>query len=156
MSEDELSSAANRLLAGFDFARATAASDEAHRREIEGLLRSVLDVVDSLEALERHTRELGDNTLHKTIERVVAQAHGVLERAGVERLDSVGKALDLSNSEVVEVRADGQHAEDTIVEEIVRGYRWRNRLLRQAKVAISRDEGTRPIGGTSSGRESDR
>ena len=146
MSEDELSSAAERLLAGFDFARATAASDEAHRREIEGLLRGFLNVVDSLEALERHTRDLADASLHKTIARIVTQVHGMLEQAGVERLDSVGTALDLNNSEVIDVRADGGVADDTIVEEIVRGYRWRNRLLRQAKVVI----------GTSSGRESDR
>jgi molecular chaperone GrpE len=142
MSDDDVASAAGRLLAGFDFARAMAASDEAHRRETEALLCSFLEVVDSLEALERHTSGHADDALHKTVERILGQAYGVLARAGVERLVLAGLALDLAYTEVVDVRVNDQHADDTVLEEIVRGYRWRNRLLRRAKVVISRNEGT--------------
>lgn len=139
MSDDELTAATDRLLAGFDFASAAAAAEKAHRAEVESLLRSFLEVVDSLDALAA----LSDDVVAargRTFERIRGQALRVLESAGVTPIVSTGSSVDLTCSEVVEVRADPDVPEDTVVEEIVRGYRWRDRLLRRARVAISRNE----------------
>jgi molecular chaperone GrpE len=142
MSEDEISAATDRLLAGIDFARATAASDEAHRLELERLLTGFLDVVDSLEALEVWSQTLVSDSAAgrgRSVERIRAQALRVLQGAGVEPIAAAGQPVDLTCSEVVELRSDPGVPVDTVLEVIVRGYRWRGRLLRRARVAISTD-----------------
>jgi len=151
MSDDEIDAVARRLLAGLDFAQVASASEEAHRREIDALLRVTLDIVDALEALEQRARE---QALHAPIARAVANAHRALAGAGLERLDLVGKPLDLATSEVVELRPGEAAMADVTVAEIVSGYLYRNRLLRRARVVVAHDGGT--ADDTSDGRESSR
>jgi len=144
MSDDDVTAATDRLLAGFDFARAAAVAEDAHRAEVERLLRGFLDVVDSLDALLAWSGSLEESeaatTRVRTIERIRDQALRVLESGGVTPIVSTGSPVDLTCSEVVEVRGTPGVPEDTVVEEVVRGYRWRDRLLRRARVAISREE----------------
>jgi molecular chaperone GrpE len=144
MAEEDIAAAADRILAGLDFARAASAAEAARRQELERLLGGFLEVVDSLEALEHWSAGAGDDlrwTLSGTIQRIRRQALEVLEQAGVEPLDCAGKPLDLSHSEVVEVRIGTGAAEDTVVEEVLRGYTWRGRLLRRPRVVIAREDG---------------
>lgn len=139
MSDDDLTAATNRLLAGFDFAGAAAAAEEAHRAETERLLRGFLEVVDSLDAFVALDGDVAAARA-KTIQRIHAQALRVLESAGVSSFPAAGKPVDLTSSEVVEVRADPAVPEDTVIEEVVRGYLWRGRLLRRARVVIARED----------------
>jgi molecular chaperone GrpE len=138
MSEDDVAAATDRLLAGFDFARAATATEEAHRAELQRLLSGFIEVVDSIEALEAWNRTVAEDLAAargRTLEKIRRQALRVLESGGVEPIISAGSPVDLATSEVVEVRVGG--VEDVVVEEIVRGYRWRGQILRRARVAIS-------------------
>lgn len=140
--DDDLASAADRLLASFDFARATEASARAHRIEMERLLLGFVEMVDSLDACIELARSSGNGAAFgTTVERIRGRALRVLEEHGVEAVIAIGQPLDLAHSEVVDVRTDETVTHDTVLEEIVRAYLWRGQLLRRARVIIS---GERP------------
>jgi molecular chaperone GrpE len=142
MSSDDLSlglEAMDRLIAaGFESARSTEAAERAHRQEIERLLRRFLDVIDSLgacAALSGH--DAAPQAVLSTIGRIRQQALRVVGEFGVEPIEAIGKPVDLTHSEVLDVRADSDAPPDTVIEEIVRAYMWRGQLLRRARVIVS-------------------
>jgi molecular chaperone GrpE len=61
-----------------------------------------------------------------------------LDKADVEPMNAAGMPLDLERHEVLAVRVDPSVPEDTVLEEALRGYLWKQRLLRRARVVISR------------------
>lgn len=140
----------DELLAGFDLARSASAAAAAHRREMETLLLSFLEVLDSLQALEARARELesADNPRIsvRAVTTIVKQAAQALEQAGAIPMNCEGQPLDLVLHEVVEVRRSDDMTPDTVVEEILRGYLWHNKTLRLARVAIAGDQGSRDTG----------
>jgi molecular chaperone GrpE len=141
VSNDDFGIAADRILAGFDFSMAKAAIENKHRSELKVLLDGMLGVVDSLDTLEAALNvepERGCARYLGTVGRIRRQALRVLVLAGVEPIESLGKPLDLATSEVVDVRDNGTNPDDTVIEEVVRGYLWRQALFRRAKVVITR------------------
>jgi molecular chaperone GrpE len=142
---EELPLPVDQLLAGFDFAQANAAAADSHRRELESVLLGFVGVVDSLHALEQRCRDLSESGLEHIPARaaaiIVKQALQALQRAGATPMNCIGQPLDLALHEVVDVRSVPGVAADTIVEEVERGYVWRNRTLRQAKVVIAGGHG---------------
>lgn len=156
MSRDDLFADADRFLAGFDFARMSAAQEEKHRRETEALLLGLIEIADSLRDLERHSGELvargHEEIPHKSVRLLVRKVLKLLAQAGVRPMNAVGEALDLNRHEVVEMRVGPSAADDVILEEIVDGYLWNDRTLRRARVVVSRPEaeesGESAVGGS--------
>ena len=63
---------------------------------------------------------------------------GVLEKAGLERIDALGKPFDPHEHEAV-AQEDGEG--DPVVFDILRsGYRLKGRVLRPATVRVTRSE----------------
>jgi molecular chaperone GrpE len=143
MSSNQDPFASVDLLAAFDFAQASSAADNTHKREMESLLLGFIEVIDSLRTLEMHFGELATTTTARIPVRgtslIVKNALKVIGDAGVTPMNCAGQPLDLLRHEVVEVRPAPGIAPDTILEEIQSGYLWRNRVLRLAKVAIAGD-----------------
>ncbi len=149
MPNDELDLDAERLLAAMDFAAMTALQQEKQRKEMVELLRGILEVVDSLEALETLCRELTESGQShvplRSVSVIVRQALQVLVRSGVAPMNAVGNKLDLDLHEVVAVSETSQWDADMIVEEMMKGYLWNGRLLRRAKVTVSNGGGQNQV-----------
>jgi molecular chaperone GrpE len=62
---------------------------------------------------------------------------GVLNRAGVTPIETAGKLFDPHLHQAVETVAATGHRDQEIVEELQRGYKLRNRLLRPAIVKVA-------------------
>jgi molecular chaperone GrpE len=133
----------SNLLAAFDFAQASAAAETAHRQEMEMLLLAIIEVIDSLQTLDAHYGDLAGTTGARIPIRgtgiIVKQALKAIAQAGVVPMNCTGQPLDLLFHEVIEVRSAANAAADTVLEEILRGYVWRNKVLRHAKVVIAGD-----------------
>jgi molecular chaperone GrpE len=143
MIDPELSASADRMLAALDFAGQSAQQSEQHRRQMASLLRGVIETLDSLQSLATHCRSLpaaGDpgGFPVKTIELIVKQLDREIQAAGATPMDAVGQPLDLERHEVVSVRHEPTCDDDTVLEETVHGYLWQDRVLRYAKVIVSR------------------
>ena len=104
-------------------------------RATEGLLEQLLPVLDSFELALGALTDAGDN-VRKGVELVYAELLGVLEKAGLERIDAEGKSFDPTEHEAV-LQEDGDG--EPIVADILRtGYRLKGRVLRPAMVKVAR------------------
>ena len=61
-----------------------------------------------------------------------------LERLGVEELDPLGKPFDPDQHEAMVVQPSAEHPENTVLAVVQRGYRVAGRVIRPARVVVSR------------------
>jgi molecular chaperone GrpE len=104
-------------------------------RATEGLVEQLLPVLDSFELA---MGALGDaeESVRKGVELVFAELLGVLERAGLQRIDAGGQPFDPNEHDAV-LQEDGDG--EPVVSDILRtGYRVKGRVLRPAMVKVSR------------------
>jgi molecular chaperone GrpE len=116
---------------------------EAHNRVVADVARKLLPVVDNLaRALEAEkTVEAGESKefrhfLHG-IELISKQLNDVLESLGIQPIAAVGERFDPHIHEAVVTEPSDKYEPDTVTEELARGYRIGDRLLRPAMVKVS-------------------
>ena len=108
-------------------------------RATEGLVEQLLPVLDSFElALKNFDAAGGADTesVRKGVELVYAELLGVLEKAGLSRVEAEGKPFDPNVHEaVMQEEGDGE----PVVTDVLRtGYTLKGRVLRPAMVKVSR------------------
>ncbi|HZO87823.1 MAG TPA: nucleotide exchange factor GrpE [Chthonomonadaceae bacterium] len=108
--------------------------DRLREQDREAILRDLLPVVDNL---ERALAAGESGNLRAGIEAVYRQLLAVLQRNGVQPIDDVGQPFDPAWQEVV-ATAQADAADGIVVEVVERGYRLGDRLLRPARVVVSR------------------
>jgi molecular chaperone GrpE len=120
---------------------------EAHNRVVGDIARKLLPVVDNLaraldaeKTVESHESREFRHFLHG-VELINKQLNDVLESLGIQPIVSVGERFDPHIHEAVVTEPSDQYEPDTVTEELARGYRIGDRLLRPAmvKVAARRD-----------------
>ena len=137
---DELLDTTRRLQADFENYRKRVLREQTAlvERATEGLLEQLLPVLDSFE-LAVHNLEAGDvdEKVRKGIELAFAELVGVLERAGLERIDAHGAVFDPNQHEaVMQDEGDGEpHVGDVLRT----GWRLSGRVLRPAMVKVTRN-----------------
>jgi molecular chaperone GrpE len=116
---------------------------EERERELglaaEDLLRKVITVADDFDrAIDARPADLADHAWAEGIAAIDRKLRGVLESEGVAAIDAgPGRAFDPREHEAIaNVPAPGRR-EGEIVEEVRRGYRLRDRILRPALVAVA-------------------
>jgi len=108
-------------------------------RATEGLVEQLLPVLDSFElALKNFDAAGGQDTesVRKGVELVYAELLGVLEKAGLSRVEAEGKPFDPNVHEaIMQEEGDGE----PVVTDVLRtGYTLKGRVLRPAMVKVSR------------------
>ena len=108
-------------------------------RATEGLIEKLLPVLDSLELalanLEAPDAE-GAESVRKGVELVYDQLLGVLEKAGLSRVEAKGKPFDPNVHEAV-MQEDGE-GEPVVTDVLRTGYTLKGRVLRPAMVKVTR------------------
>lgn len=109
-------------------------------RFVKGLLPT-LDAFDRILSVARDfpAGEEVDNWL-RSVESVYFRLAKALEGVGLVALKTVGKVVDLNLHEVVECRATKDHPHNTVISEFQKGYAFRGKLLRDAKVVVANNE----------------
>jgi molecular chaperone GrpE len=103
----------------------------------EDLIRSLLPALDSFERALRHRDESVPAAFYQGLELIYRELREVLGRAGLEPLDTTGQLFDPHLHQAVEtVNAPGRR-EHEIVEELQRGYKLKQKLLRPAIVKVA-------------------
>ncbi len=127
--DEEISRAKGRLEA-----------DYARKLELEKqkFVLPLLDVLDNLErALEAAAGSGSVDRLREGVEMTVSLFRSRLQELGVEPLPLEGKPFDPNLGEAIALVEVGEKELDgTVVEEVVRGYKLGDRLLRPAKVRV--------------------
>lgn len=109
----------------------------------EELIRDILPFIDNLRRAVGHAAPEADNDPKALVEGVdltLRELMRVLEKYGLEPIESVGRRFDPNLHEAM-MQVESETCEpQTVVEEFQRGYLLKDRLLRPARVSVA----TRP------------
>jgi molecular chaperone GrpE len=106
----------------------------------EQMARELLSVVDHLGLAIKHAAEAGDTNqgLRQGVELVHRQFLDVLEKFGIKPFKAEGEPFDPAKHDAVtQVEADGV-PENTVVQVFQEGYLYHDKVLRHAKVGVSK------------------
>jgi len=107
----------------------------------EGLLTKLVPVLDNFEmaiAAASASDGAANKSLQAGVSMIAGQLKNVLAEAGLEEIDAAGKKFDPNLHEAVSEVATTEVPEGHVAQQIRRGYRFRNRLIRPAGVTVAR------------------
>ena len=102
------------------------------------LIGRLLPVLDDLRSALEHKPAGVDEAWSKGLELGVRKLEEALSAHGLEPIVSVGERFDPKFHEAVGHEESEEHPEDTVVSELRRGYRIRDRVVRPSLVKVSR------------------
>jgi molecular chaperone GrpE len=132
-----------RTTADFDNFKKRAARErtEAVQFANSSLLQKLLPVLDSFEmalsALQT-AKDEKSSSLQTGITMVQSQLKNILAEAGLEEIDATGKEFDPTQHEAVSQQDTDDVPEGRVVQQIRKGYKLRERLLRPAAAVVAR------------------
>jgi len=98
----------------------------------EEIILKILPILDNLILATQHIKDDG-------LSQIIKQIEDFLKREGVEAIETVGKDFDPNLMEAVgEVPASAQESSGVAKEEVQRGYIMYGKLIRPAKVKITK------------------
>ena len=106
----------------------------------ENILREILPVLDNLERAVEHAGrdDNAQGVLFEGVRMTVDMFGRLIERFGVVPITTVGEAFDPSRHEAVGQIESAEHAPNTVVQELQKGYLLNDRLLRPAMVMVAK------------------
>ncbi|MEN6443473.1 MAG: nucleotide exchange factor GrpE [Methanoregula sp.] len=132
---DELNDRFLRLAADFDNFR----KRSAREREIYTLLANERFAVDILEVADNLERALKSDEAHlrEGVVRINQLLEDIMARHGVTPIDALKKPFNPAEHEAI-VHVAAPEDAGTVIDEVSRGYRMNDRVIRYAKVAVSK------------------
>src|SRR5271157_1952764 len=131
---------AARIQAEFEnFRKRNAKAQEEYREyALADALKALLPILDSLDnALKTNAASRED--FHAGIELIDKQFHDALAKLGVQPVPTEGEPFDPNVHQAIQM-VDTDKAEDNhVLDELQRGYRLKDRLLRPAMVRVARN-----------------
>jgi molecular chaperone GrpE len=134
---DEYLAHLQRTQAEFDNYRKRMLRDQtAHlERATANLIEQLLPVLDSFE-LALGSGGTDVERLRKGVELVYGELLGVLEKAGLQRIEALGKPFDPEEHEAV-MHVENEDGEPGVRDVVRTGYRLKGRVLRPAMVKVA-------------------
>jgi molecular chaperone GrpE len=148
------------LAAEFDnFRKRTQREKEDQEKVIKGkTISELLGVVDNFERARTQIKPTsdGENEIHKSYQGVYKSLVDSLKRLGVAPMRPEGKPFDPMYHEAMLREPTNEHPEDTVIEELIRGYLLDDLVLRHAmvKVAVPQEDSEASTSETTASSES--
>ncbi len=128
-----------RLQAEFDNARKRAVREQQEFREYAAadFIKNILPILDSF---ERALKAEGDSSdFRNGIELIYRQFQDALQKIGVQPIVSMGRPFDPRVHEAIEMVDTTEVPDHHVLDELQRGYKYKDRLLRPAMVRVARN-----------------
>lgn len=101
------------------------------------LIKGLLPVIDDLDrALLMSASNQDYETLNKGVEMIATKLHELIKKEGVEAVEALGKPFDPQFHQPLAVESS-EAPENTVIEELQKGYIMHGRLIRPALVKVS-------------------
>lgn len=132
---------------------------ESLRYANAGLVKAILPILDDLErtlaAVAEHKNDL--DALANGVKLTLDNFMKVLKDFGVRVIEASGKPFDPSQHEAVMQQPSSEHSEPTVLGEMAKGYLLHERVLRPARVIVSKpaESATGPSGEPGEGGRSE-
>ncbi|MBP6941633.1 MAG: nucleotide exchange factor GrpE [Syntrophorhabdaceae bacterium] len=105
----------------------------------EVLIKELLPVLDNLEMALDHTAKTEDyKGIYDGVKITFNEFLKVMEKAGVTRIEAVGKKFDPNLHEAFYQEEKEDVEPDTVLSEFQKGYLLNNRLMRPSRVVVSK------------------
>ncbi len=135
-----------RTTADFDNFKKRAAREkqDAIKYANESLLQKLIPILDNFEMAQSATQAAQTDaaqSLQTGVNMIHQQLKNALSEAGLEELDASGKAFDPNLHEAVSQQETNDHPEGQVVQQLRKGYKFRDRLLRPASVVVAKKPG---------------
>ncbi len=106
----------------------------------ESLMRQLIEVADNLErAIEHGAKDENCQGLLDGVQMTLKSFMGTFARFGAAPFESVGQGFDPNRHEAVVQEQSSEYPDMTVTREFQKGYTLRDRLLRPARVGVSRN-----------------
>jgi len=107
----------------------------------ERMIKDLLPILDNLErALQHSTNTGGAGALIEGVKMIYEQLLAGLEKYGVKRIEAVGQPFNPQLHEAMLLKESEDGEDGTVLQEFEKGYMLQDRLLRAAKVAVSKQK----------------
>lgn len=127
-----------RLLADFDNYRRRVEREngEAVRSGKREIILALLEVVDGFDRALQQTSE-ASSSLSVGVQILHRKLLGLFEAQGITPFKSLGEVFNPERHEAIGSLTSDQHESGVIVDELQRGYRWGDEILRPARVRVA-------------------
>ena len=128
-----------RLLADVDNMRVRNEKENAKMFDYgaSATLEKLLPVIDNFERALNSVKEEEKTPFEQGIEMIYKQLMETLEKLGVKPMDPVGKEFDPNLHNAVIHVEDENLGENTVVEEMQKGYMYKDTVLRHSMVKVA-------------------
>lgn len=128
-----------RAQADFDNARKRASREQQEYRDyaLSDTVKSLLPVLDSFDRALEHNAEASE--FRSGIELINKQLHDVLTKLGLRPIPAKGEPFDPHLHQAVEMVDTTEVEDHHVLDELQRGYKLKDRLLRPAMVRVARN-----------------
>jgi len=130
-----------RTQAEFENARKRAGKEQQDFRDyaVADAIKSLLPVVDSLERALQVRSDAAE--FRGGVELIYKQLQAALAKLSVNAIVSKGEPFDPHYHEAIEMVETSDAPDHQVIEELQRGYKFKDRLLRPAMVKVARNSG---------------
>ncbi len=105
----------------------------------ESLIYELLGAIDNFErAVESAEKKEDFKLLHQGVEMILKELHQILKRKGMSRIEALGAPFDPHRHEALAYVDSEEHPENTVVEEIQKGYFLEGKVIRPAVVKVAK------------------
>ena len=132
-----------RTTADFDNFKKRAAREkiESAQYASASLLQKLLPVLDNFEmalAAAQAAKEAKNDSLQSGVAMIQSQLKSVLTESGLEEVDATGKPFDPNFHEAVSEQESADVVEGNVLQQLRKGYKFKERLLRPATVIVAK------------------
>jgi molecular chaperone GrpE len=129
-----------RMQAEFDNFRKRNLREQQEFREyaLTDSLKQLLPILDSLDRAAK-TEGVSAEDLRSGVELIDRQFHDVLTKLGVEPIVAEGQPFDPSLHQAIQMVETREVPDNHVIDELQRGYRLRDRVLRAAMVRVAQN-----------------
>src|SRR2546421_11193002 len=122
--------------------RAAREKSEAIKFANENLLQKLIPALDNfdmaLAAVQSADGGAATQSLQTGVNMIYQQLKNTLIETGLEEIDATGKPFDPNLHEAVSQKETAEAPEGQVIQQLRKGYRFRERLLRPASVVVAR------------------
>ncbi len=111
----------------------------------ELFIQKLLPVIDDFERSLGHVDEAQDITAIKQgLKLIYDKLMKVLDEQGVKKIEAVGNPFDVDYHEALMQRPDDSVEPHTVLDEMEKGYTYKDKVIRHAKVIVSEEKSSEP------------
>ena len=130
-----------RKIAEFDNVkkRAERRAEESSKYAVEGVMKDIIPIIDSVERAIESTNESKDfDALSEGIQLIHKQLLDSLQRRNVNPIEAMGENFDPNRHEAIMHVESEEVPENAVIEEFQRGYTLHDRVVRPSMVSVSK------------------